>query len=64
MARVLKIAAHVFLFLVALVVFYIGLFMGLQVNPNMGTLLWLVSAAIVVANILWIVRSNRGRPTR
>lgn len=64
MARALKIAAHVFLFLVALVAFYIGLFMGLQVNPNVGTLLWLVSAVIAGANILWIVRSGRGRPTR
>lgn len=64
MTRALKIAAHVFLFLVAVVVFFIGLFMGLQVNPNMGTLLWLVSAAIVVVNILWIVRSDRRKLTR
>ena len=64
MNRVLKISAHVFLFLVALVVFYIGLFVGLQVNSNVGTLLWLASAAIVVANILWIVRSDRKRPMR
>ena len=64
MKRALKISAHVFLFAVALVVFYIGLFMGLQVNPNVGTLMWLASAAIVVANILWIVRSDRKRPIR
>ena len=64
MGRALKTIPHVLLFAVALVVFYIGLFMGLQANPNVGTLLWPVSAAIVVANILWIVRSSRGRPTR
>ena len=64
MRRVLKICAHVFLFAVALVVFYIGLFMGLQVNANAGTILWLISAAIVVANIVWIVRSGRSRPAR
>ena len=64
MNKALKISAHVFLFVVALVVFYVGLFMGLQVNPNVGTLMWLVSAAIVVANVLWIVRSDRKRPTR
>ena len=64
MKRTLKVCAHVFLFLVALVVFYIGLFMGLQVNPKVGTLLWLVSAAIVMVNVVWIVRSDRRRPIR
>jgi hypothetical protein len=64
MQRPLKIACHVLLFLAALVVFYIGLFMGLQVNTNVGTLLWLVSAGIVAANIFWIVRSGPRKPTR
>ena len=64
MNSALKISAHVLLFIVALVVFYIGLFMGLQVNPNVGTLMWLVSASIVAANIIWIVRSGRRRQMR
>ena len=63
MSRALRIIAHVLVFIVALVIFYIGLFIGLQVNSNVGTLLWLASAVIVVANILWIVRSDRKRPT-
>ena len=64
MSRALRIFAHVLLFAIAIVVFYIGLFIGLQVNPNVGTLLWLVSAAIVVVNVFWIVRSGRRRPSR
>lgn len=64
MSMALRVSAPVFLFLIALGVFYFGLLVGLQVNPNVGTLMWLVSAAIFVANILWIVRSDRRRPTR
>ena len=52
----LRIVAHVLLFILALVVFYLGLGIGLALNPALGTLLWLVSAGIAVGNILWIVR--------
>lgn len=55
----LKVTAHVLLFLLAFVVFYIGLFVGLQVNANGGTLLWLAAAVIAGLNILWMVRSER-----
>jgi hypothetical protein len=59
MGRILKIGAHILLFLLALVMFYIGLFLGLQVNPNYGNLMWIGAAAIAGLNILWIVRSQR-----
>ena len=59
MNRGLRIAAHIFLFIVAVLVFYIGLFMGLQVNPNIGTALWIVSAVIVAGNIYWMTRAGR-----
>ena len=55
----LKTTAHVLLFLLAFVVFYIGLFVGLQVNANGGTLLWLAAAAIAGLNILWMIRSRK-----
>ena len=54
-----RIVAHVLLFLLAVVVFYFGLGVGLQFNPALGTLLWLVAAAIVALNLLWMVRSRR-----
>ncbi len=41
----LKTIIHVVVFLVAAVVFYVGLFTGLQVNPNVGTILWIAAAA-------------------
>ena len=57
-ARV-RIAAHALLFLLAVVVFYLGLGLGLQFSPILGTLLWVAAAAIATLNILWIVRSRR-----
>lgn len=55
-----KKAAHAALFLVAAVVFYLGLGVGLQVSPFWGTVLWVVAIAIALLNILWIRRSRTG----
>ena len=55
-----KTAAHAVLFLVAAVVFYLGLGVGLQVSPTWGTVLWAVAIALVLLNILWIIRSRAG----
>ena len=58
-ASAVRIAAHALLFLLALVVFYLGLGVGLQFNPTLGTLLWLAAAGLVVLNLFWILRSRR-----
>ena len=55
-----KRAAHAALFLVAAVVFYLGLGIGLQVDPFWGTVLWIVAGAIVLLNVLWIFLSRIG----
>ena len=57
-ARV-RIAAHALLFLLAVVVFCLGLGLGLQLDPILGTLLWLVAASIVALNLFWILRSRK-----
>ena len=44
--KTLKMAAHALLFVVAIVVFFLGLGIGLQYNPNLGTLLWIAAVAI------------------
>ena len=62
MDRKLRIVAHVLLFVIAVVVFYLGLGLGLQSSPTIGTVLWIVSAAIVTLNLMWIVRSRERRP--
>ena len=59
MAARKRIVVHVLLFVLAVVVFYFGLGVGLQFNPTLGTLLWLVAAAIVILNLLWIAQSRR-----
>ena len=54
-----RIALHILLFALAVVVFYLGLGVGLQFNPVLGTLLWFAAAAIVAVNLIWIGRSRR-----
>lgn len=44
--------------LAALVVFFIGLFVGLQVNSIIGGILWIAAAAMFVFNLIWLVRSG------
>ena len=62
MDRRLRIVSHVLLFVIAVIVFYLGLGLGLQYSPTIGSVLWIVSAAIVTLNLIWIVRSRGRRP--
>ena len=64
MDRKLRIVAHVLLFVIAVIAFYLGLGLGLglQYSPTIGSVLWIVSAAIVTLNLMWIVRSRGRRP--
>ena len=55
----IRIAVHVVLFVLAVIVFYLGLGVGLALNPALGTLLWIVSGAIVVLNLIWIVKARK-----
>lgn len=55
MPKPLKIAVHVLLFLLAIVVFYVGLGVGLQRSSTGGTLLVLAAAAIALLNLLWLI---------
>ena len=54
-----RIVAHILLFALAVVVFYLGLGVGLALNPLVGTLLWIVAAGVVALNLFWIVRWSR-----
>ena len=58
LAKTLKIAAHALLFVLAVVVFFFGLGVGLQYNPNLGTLLWLAAGAIAALNVYWMFRTG------
>ena len=55
-ATIVRIVAHILLFALAVVVFYLGLGVGLALNPALGTLLWIVAAGVAVLNVYWIVR--------
>ena len=54
-----RIAAHALLFVLAVAVFYLGLGVGLALNPALGMLLWVASAGLVAVNLLWMFRSRR-----
>lgn len=58
-AAKVKIAAQALLFVLAVVVFYLGLGVGLQISPTWGSILWFVAAAILALDLVWIVRSRR-----
>ena len=62
MGVALRVSLHILLFLVAIVVFYLGLGIGLALNPLIGTLLWFAAGAIGVLNLVWMMRyfSRRG----
>ena len=49
-----RIVVHVLLFLLAIVVFFFGLGVGLQFNPTYGTIVWVVAGVIFVLNLLWM----------
>ena len=55
-ATLIRTTAHAFLFVLAVAVFYLGLGIGLQSNPTLGTILWISSGAIVALNIAWMLR--------
>lgn len=50
--------AQIALLIVAIVVFYVGLVIGLTQNPNMGTLLWAVAALLFVFDGWWFLKSR------
>ena len=58
-ATIVRIVAHILLFAVAVVVFYLGLGVGLALNPALGTLLWIIAAGVFALNLYWIVRRRR-----
>ena len=69
----LRVSLHIVLFLVAIVVFYLGLGIGLAwtgvtvagvtlSGPTAGTILWITAGVIGVGNLVWILRaSSRAR---
>ena len=56
---IIRISAHILLFLAAVAVFYLGLGIGLSQNPLFGTLLWLAAGLILAGNVWWLLRLLR-----
>ena len=67
MGKTLRVAVHILLFLVAIVVFYLGLGIGLAwpgvtvagvtlSGPTAGSILWITAGVIGVGNLVWMIR--------
>ena len=54
-----RIVVHALLFGLAVVVFFLGLGVGLALNATLGTLLWVAAAGIAGLNLLWIIQPRR-----
>ena len=54
--KVVRVCMHIFVFLVALVIFYFGLGVGLAVNPLLGTLLWILALVVAGLNLYVMLR--------
>ena len=50
-------ATQIVLFFVAVALFFIGLGVGLILNPTLGSALWILAGVIFVANVVWLVYS-------
>ena len=59
MSLIMRIAAHMLLFLIAVLVFFLGLGIGLQVSPLLGTLLWVAAGALAGLNLYLIFKRTR-----
>lgn len=61
MRRSIRITAHILLFALALAVLWVGLGVGLQYNPTIGTIMLLAALGIAAANTFWIFRAKGQR---
>ena len=54
--KTIGIGIHAFVFLLAVVIFYFGLGVGLAFNPTLGTLLWVAAFTVAGLNVFWMIR--------
>ena len=63
LAITLRLGIHAMLFMVAIGVFFLGLGIGLQYSPQLGTALWIAAGLQAVLNLVWILH-RRPAPGR
>ena len=61
-SRFPQVILHALLFLLAVVLYFFGLGIGLAVNPCLGTLIWALSGSLLVLNVWWILKNRVGGP--
>ena len=61
MIRILRVAAHAVLFITAFLLFFLGIGVGLSLNPLLGMTLWAVAALITGGNIWWMLHRSSAK---
>lgn len=56
MLTTVRVITHALLFVLAVVIFFLGLGVGLALNSTLGSILWIVAGGIAVLNLIWIVK--------
>ena len=56
MLTTVRVITHALLFVLAVVIFFLGLSVGLALNSTLGSILWIVAGGIAVLNLIWIVK--------
>lgn len=59
MSRVFRPTAQILLYLLALAVLWVGLGIGLQHDPTIGTIMLFAALGIAAANTFWVFRVKR-----
>lgn len=60
-SRILRSTAQILLYLLALAVLWVGLGIGLQYDPNIGTIMLFAAVGIAGVNTFWVFRVKRQR---
>ncbi len=55
----LRLIAHALLFVVAVMVAFFGLGIGLALHPTVGTVLLGIAVAIIIVNVYWIIQKDK-----
>ena len=55
--RLLRVLLRLLLFPAAVLLFYLGLGLGLAINPLLGTFIWILAGGLFFWNLWWLLKN-------